>query len=174
MMEPSPQGRRGQRRRGRSRRARVTPRGPSSPGAGAGPAMGRGWREGIGRRAGRPRGGAGGGAVNGAVGTRVTAVRRRRLGRQLLRSLREDRSSSDLDAVVGSFFRLCSEILMMSGPVASSLFRFVFPPAGGWCTDFSFGVVCTPPCPLLHPWDQIKLPAGLLSGFTGLEDFSYS
>lgn len=34
MMKPSPQGQRGQRRRGRSRRARVTPRGPNIPGTG--------------------------------------------------------------------------------------------------------------------------------------------
>ena len=42
MMEPSPQGRRGQRRRGRSCRARVTPRGPSIPGARGGASDGKG------------------------------------------------------------------------------------------------------------------------------------
>ena len=42
MMVPSPQGRRGQRRRGRSCRARVTPRGPSIPGAGGGASDGKG------------------------------------------------------------------------------------------------------------------------------------
>lgn len=44
MMKPSPQGQRGLRRRGRSRRARVTPRGPNIPGTGAESPMGRGPR----------------------------------------------------------------------------------------------------------------------------------
>lgn len=42
MMKPSPQGQRGLRRRGRSRRARVTPRGPNIPGTGVESPMGRG------------------------------------------------------------------------------------------------------------------------------------
>lgn len=61
MMEPSPKGRRGLRRRGRSRRARVRPPGRSIPGAGAGPPIeGNGAKGLADRRAhGAGRGGAG-------------------------------------------------------------------------------------------------------------------
>lgn len=58
MMKPSPQGQRGPRRRGRSRRARVTPRGPNIPGTGAWSPMGRGPRVRLATVGARGRGGA--------------------------------------------------------------------------------------------------------------------
>jgi hypothetical protein len=67
MMKPSPQGQRGPRRRGRSRRARVTPRGPNIPGTGVESPMGRGPR--VRLASARVPGAGRGGARPGSLGT---------------------------------------------------------------------------------------------------------
>ena len=152
MMEPSPQGRRGQRRRGRSCRARVTPRGPSIPGAGGGASDGKGMALGdwlAGYEPGRGRGKRGLGEWRCPYLRSHRALRPPPEPTGYVDHLGNAARVLTRTTVVG-FFCLYPEILMISRPVR---FLFVFPTTGVKIYRFYPSYfLSTPPCPLSQLW----------------------